>query len=146
MTSMPETNSGVLQGIRIVVITFKLYVPTGRSFPVQVKFIDVVRRTSTTLDVLLESRIDDYWHVDGGRRIHNIERKSSKTVTCGLESVSQKFKQYQKEKQEKKEKQSKGEKGKGEKERKGERRKKGKKRRKRRNRKKLETKKTYRKH
>ena len=30
------------------------------------KYIDVVRRTNATLDVLLESRIDDYWNIDGG--------------------------------------------------------------------------------
>ena len=95
MTSKPETISGVLLGITIVVITFKLYVPTEGSFPVQVKYFDVVRRTSTTLDVLLESRIDDYWHLDGGRgtvgavdrfhSVHSIERKASGMVTRGPE-------------------------------------------------------------
>ena len=92
---MPGTISGVLLGITIVVITFKLYVLTEGSFPVQVKYIDVVRRTSTTLDVLLESRIDDYWHVHVGRgtvkavdrfhSVHNIERKASGMVTRGFE-------------------------------------------------------------
>ena len=31
------------------------------------KHIDFVRRTNTTLDVLLESRVDDCWNVHGGR-------------------------------------------------------------------------------
>ena len=30
---------------------------------------DVVRRTNTTLDVLLDSRIDEYWNVDGDREL-----------------------------------------------------------------------------
>ena len=61
---MPEMISGVFLGFTIVVITFKLHVPKEGSFPVQVKYIDV-RRASTTLDVLLESRIDDYWNFHG---------------------------------------------------------------------------------
>ena len=45
----------------------KLHVPSEASFPIPLQYIDVVKRTSTTLDVLLESRIDDYWSGDGGR-------------------------------------------------------------------------------
>ena len=37
-----------------------------RSFLKPLKYIDVVRWTSTTLDVLLGSHINDYWNVDGG--------------------------------------------------------------------------------
>ena len=40
-----------------------------RSFPIPLKNIDVVRLKNTTLDVLLESRVDDYWNVDGGREL-----------------------------------------------------------------------------
>ena len=47
----------------------KLYVPEEGSHPRPLKYIDVVRRTNTTLDVLLESRIDDYWNVDGGQEL-----------------------------------------------------------------------------
>ena len=32
-------------------------------------FPKILRRTNMTLDVLLESRIDDYWNVDGGREL-----------------------------------------------------------------------------
>ena len=35
-------------------------------FPIPLKYIDVVRRTKTTVDVLLDSRIADHWNVDGG--------------------------------------------------------------------------------
>ena len=35
-------------------------------------YIDLVRRTNTTLDVLLESRIDDYRIVDGGRDLSEL--------------------------------------------------------------------------
>ena len=38
----------------------KLHVPNERSFQIPLEHIEVVRRTSTTLDVLLDHRIDDY--------------------------------------------------------------------------------------
>ena len=37
------------------------------SFPIPLKFIDVSRTTHTNLDVMQESRIDDYWNIDGSR-------------------------------------------------------------------------------
>ena len=40
----------------------ELHVPKE---PIPLRFFDVVRRTNTTLDVLLESRADDYLNVDG---------------------------------------------------------------------------------
>ena len=43
----------------------KLYMPTEESFPIPMKYIDVTRTTHTSLDVLLEKRIDDDWDVDG---------------------------------------------------------------------------------
>ena len=43
----------------------KLYLPE----PTPLKHNDVVLRTSTTLDVLLVSRIDDHWKVNGGREL-----------------------------------------------------------------------------
>ena len=36
---------------------------------IQIHIHDVVRRTNTTLDVLLDSRIDEYWNVDGDREL-----------------------------------------------------------------------------
>ena len=33
------------------------------------EFIDVTRATSTSLDVMLEKNIDDYWNVDGDREL-----------------------------------------------------------------------------
>ena len=47
--------------------TVKLYTPREESFPIPLKDIDVTRATHTTLDVLQESRIDDYWNIDRSR-------------------------------------------------------------------------------
>ena len=47
----------------------KLYVPEEESLPIPVLYIDVVRRTHTTLDVLPESHAEDYWNVDGDRNL-----------------------------------------------------------------------------
>ena len=35
------------------------------SFPIPLRYIDVSTGTNTTLDVLLERRIDDYWNIEG---------------------------------------------------------------------------------
>ena len=45
----------------------KLYMPKEESFPIPLKYIDVTRTTHTSLDVLLEKHIDNYWNVDGER-------------------------------------------------------------------------------
>ena len=45
----------------------KLYSPREESFPIPLKYIDVSRTTHTNLDVMQESRIDDYWNMDGSR-------------------------------------------------------------------------------
>ena len=45
----------------------KLYSPREESFPIPLKYIDVLRTTHTNLDVMQESRIDDYWNIDGSR-------------------------------------------------------------------------------
>ena len=47
----------------------KLYVSREASFPIPLKYIDVTRATSTTLDVMLEKNINDYWNVDGDREL-----------------------------------------------------------------------------
>ena len=41
--------------------------PKEESFPIPLLYIDVSRTTHTNLDVMQESRIDDYWNVDGSR-------------------------------------------------------------------------------
>ena len=43
----------------------KLYSPREESFPIPLKCNDVSRTTHTNLDVMQESRIDDYWNIDG---------------------------------------------------------------------------------
>ena len=45
----------------------KLYLTREDSFPIPLKYIDVSRTTHTNLDVKQESRIDDYWNIDGSR-------------------------------------------------------------------------------
>ena len=45
----------------------KLYLPREESFPIPLKYIDVSRTTRANLDVMQESRIDDYWNIDGSR-------------------------------------------------------------------------------
>ena len=46
-----------------------LYVPREETFPTPLKYMDLTRETSTTLGVLLERRIDDYWNVNGDREL-----------------------------------------------------------------------------
>ena len=52
-----------------VELRVKLYMPREESFRVPLKYIDVTRNTHTSLDVLLEKNIDDYWNVDGDREL-----------------------------------------------------------------------------
>ena len=47
----------------------KLHMPQEESFPIPMRYIDVTRTTDTSLDVLLEKNIDDYWNVDGEREL-----------------------------------------------------------------------------
>ena len=47
----------------------KLCVPRKESFPIPLKYIDVTRTTYTSLDVMLEKQMEDYWNVDGEREL-----------------------------------------------------------------------------
>ena len=47
----------------------KLHVPKEESFSMPLRYIDFIRRTHTTLDVLQESRMDDYGNHDGDRNL-----------------------------------------------------------------------------
>ena len=47
----------------------KLYMPKEESFLTPLKYIDVTRTTHTSLDVLLERHIDEYWDVDGEKEL-----------------------------------------------------------------------------
>ena len=66
-----EVISGPFQGTTFTVITLnpelELYVPREESFLIPLRYIDVTRATSKTLDVMLERRIDDYWSIEGDR-------------------------------------------------------------------------------
>ena len=61
------------RGILVSIITcqqgVKFYAPKESSFPISAQKNDVVKRTNTTLDVLQESQIDDFWGVDGDREL-----------------------------------------------------------------------------
>ena len=48
----------------------KLYMPKEESLPVPMKYLDVTGTTHTSLDVLLEKQIDDYWNVDGDKEFY----------------------------------------------------------------------------
>ena len=45
----------------------KLYSPRDESFPIPLQYIDVSTTIHTNLDVMQESRINDYWNIDGSR-------------------------------------------------------------------------------
>ena len=47
----------------------KLYMPREEAFPFPRKYIDVARTTDTTLDVMSEKHIEDYWNVDVDREL-----------------------------------------------------------------------------
>ena len=47
----------------------QLYVPKEETFPIPLRYIDVRSTTHTTLDVLQESRRDDYWNIDALRNL-----------------------------------------------------------------------------
>ena len=51
-----------------------LYVPREASFFFPLKYIDVTRTTDTTLDVMSEKRIEDYWNVCGERNVECMDR------------------------------------------------------------------------
>ena len=62
-----------------VVLRVKLYMPQEETFPIPTKYIDATRTTYTSLDVLLEQRIEDYRNVGGEKefircmdRLHQI--------------------------------------------------------------------------
>ena len=57
----------------------KLYVPREESFPLALRYIDVTRSTCTTLDVMLERRIDNYWNLEG-TEIYQIRGRVFRTV------------------------------------------------------------------
>ena len=52
-----------------VVLRVKLCVPREETFPILMKYIDVTRTTYTSLDVMLEKNIEDYWDVDGEKEL-----------------------------------------------------------------------------
>ena len=60
----------------------KLNVPTEESFPFPLKYIYVTRTTNTTLDVISEEHIDDYWDVHGNRELSDTWTRFTRLVYC----------------------------------------------------------------
>ena len=58
----------------------KLCSPREESFPVPPKYIDVTRTTHTSLDVLLEKHIEDYWNADWDN-LHKIKTGTKDHLT-----------------------------------------------------------------
>ena len=50
----------------------KLHMPREESFPNPLKYIDVTRNTYTSLDVMSEKSIDNYWNVDSDRDLSDM--------------------------------------------------------------------------
>ena len=65
--------SGLLREISFVAITWNpesnCTCREKNHFLIPLKYIDVTRTTHTSLDVLLEKQIEDYWNVDGDREL-----------------------------------------------------------------------------
>ena len=43
--------------------------PKDETFPIPTKYIDVTTTTNTSLDVMIEKQIEDYWNVDGEKEL-----------------------------------------------------------------------------
>ena len=66
----PKATFGLSQEISFTVITWNTESnSTEGSFPIPLKYTDVTRTTDTTLDVMSEKHIEDYWNVDGEREL-----------------------------------------------------------------------------
>ena len=67
-TLKPEMTSGQSKGDFMyrhhIEPRVQLHVPKEETRPIPLKYVDVTRTMHTNLDVLQESRIDDYWNVD----------------------------------------------------------------------------------
>ena len=72
MTLNPAEIFGLIQGDFIyrhhIEPRVQIFVPE-ETFPISLKYIDVMRSTHTDLDVIQEKRINDYWKVDENRRV-----------------------------------------------------------------------------
>ena len=73
MMVKPKMISDPFQAILLTVITWNpeshMNVPREASFSIPLKYIDVTRATSISLDVMLEKKMDDYRNVDGDREL-----------------------------------------------------------------------------
>ena len=63
------TTTGEFINRQHVVRRVELYMPKEESFLIPLKYIDVARTICTSLDVFLEKHFEDYWNVDGERKL-----------------------------------------------------------------------------
>ena len=73
MTVKPETISGRSKGTTITVITLNqdvssMCLRTNHSV-IPLRYVDVIRRSHTSFDVLQESPLDENWTIDGDRNL-----------------------------------------------------------------------------
>ena len=61
----------------------QFFVPREESFPVPLKYIDVIRSTHTDLDVAQEKRNYDYWDVDENRHLSGSWTGFTRFTLCG---------------------------------------------------------------
>ena len=54
--------------------------PKEEKFPIPMKYIDVTRKTDTSLDVLLKKTAVDYWNVDGEKELSDAWTGSTRFV------------------------------------------------------------------
>ena len=84
MTLKPAMTSGQIEGDFIyrhhIEPRVQLCVPKEESFPIPLKCIDVTRTEHTSLDVLQEKRINDYWNVDVDRTLSDSWRGFAKST------------------------------------------------------------------
>ena len=65
----------------------QLYVPKEETFSIPLKNIDVARSTCIDLDVLPETRIDDYWNFDSGMNLSNSWTRFTKFTSLRETSI-----------------------------------------------------------
>ena len=104
VTVKHETTSGRFQETIIyrhhIEPRVKLHVPREVSFPIPLRYIAVTRAASTTFNVMIERRIDDYWNIERNRdlsdawtcfaRFTTLDEKTSRGYTWSGERLTNK--------------------------------------------------------
>ena len=90
MTLNPAEILGFIQGDFIyrhhIESGVQVFVPE-ETFPIPLKYIDVMRSTHTDLDVIQEKRINDYWNVDENRRVSDYWKEFIYHRSCSYDHL-----------------------------------------------------------